>query len=291
MRIDLNPVSRDPDGLPRVLKAFYGSEYFDKPSPQQELGPDKGSPDGHQLRLSVVYRDKGAGRPEPAASAAHREEPPKAPAREAEKAGTRPRSPRRSSRRGRPSSPVARRHAARSAKPAGGPPKNHAAGVWRAPGLFSVLLVLIGVNAALLVSYNGLYESRVRALQETQKNLEERKREVTASIAKLKAREEELGALREKGSRPSTPRRSGRGRSGWPRSSRTSPPHRKAAMRPDEISYAEDDTGRMSMTFLLRGKYIDVKKLMAELETSDSFFVLEGIAVAADDDDPDGPAA
>ena len=61
---------------------------------------------------------------------------------------------------------------------------------------------------------------------------------------------------------------------------------RKSAMRPDEISYAEDDTGRMSMTFLLRGKYIDVKKLMAELETSDSFFVLEGIAVAADDDDP-----
>jgi len=78
VRIDLSLVSRDPDGLPRVLRAFYGSEYFDKPAPQQETGPDKGSPDGHQLRLSVVYKDKGAGRPEPAASTLiTEEEPPK----------------------------------------------------------------------------------------------------------------------------------------------------------------------------------------------------------------------
>lgn len=161
--------------------------------------------------------------------------------------------------------------------------------VWRARlGLFSVLLVLIGVNAAILVSYNGLYESRVRALQETQKNLEERKREVTAAIAKLKAREEELGALREKLQTFYTQTLGTRKERLAALIEELYALTRKSAMRPDEIAYSEDDTGRMSMTFLLRGKYIDVKKLMAELETSDSFFVLEGIAVAADDDDPDG---
>jgi hypothetical protein len=58
----LELVSRDPDGLPRLIDAFYGSPYFDRPTPQAERGGEKGRGEGRELVIAVGYRDAGVKR-------------------------------------------------------------------------------------------------------------------------------------------------------------------------------------------------------------------------------------
>ena len=55
----LTLVSRDPDGMPKVVRAFYGSRWFDRPQPTSEQGPDKGVAEGTTLALTVAYVDAG----------------------------------------------------------------------------------------------------------------------------------------------------------------------------------------------------------------------------------------
>lgn len=55
--VELSLISRDPDGLPKTITRFYGSPYFDRPLPAADVGPGTGAPEGHQLSLSVQYRD------------------------------------------------------------------------------------------------------------------------------------------------------------------------------------------------------------------------------------------
>jgi len=57
--VQLTLVSRDPDGLPKTIRALYSSEYFDHPVPETEDAPDKGPGDGRRLTLEVLYVDKG----------------------------------------------------------------------------------------------------------------------------------------------------------------------------------------------------------------------------------------
>lgn len=59
-RVTLTLVSRDPDGLPKLLRAFYGSAWFDAPTPVSESGGDTGSPEGRTLAVEVVYTDREA---------------------------------------------------------------------------------------------------------------------------------------------------------------------------------------------------------------------------------------
>lgn len=57
--LQISLVSRDPDGMSKVVRAFYASEHFDRPEPVSEQGPEKGVADGTTLNLSVTYRDAG----------------------------------------------------------------------------------------------------------------------------------------------------------------------------------------------------------------------------------------
>jgi hypothetical protein len=54
LEVNLELVSRDPDGMPRVIRAFYGSPSFDDPRPFSE---DEPGPEGKRLHVSVTYRD------------------------------------------------------------------------------------------------------------------------------------------------------------------------------------------------------------------------------------------
>ncbi len=58
--VELVLISREPDGLPRAIRAFYGSPWFDRPTPQSEERAERGAPEGHRLTLSVLYRDEGS---------------------------------------------------------------------------------------------------------------------------------------------------------------------------------------------------------------------------------------
>ena len=64
--VSLVLVSRDPNGLPRTIRAFDASPWFDGPTPASEDRGEKGLPEGRRLTLSVVYHDvegRGEGRP------------------------------------------------------------------------------------------------------------------------------------------------------------------------------------------------------------------------------------
>lgn len=60
--VDLTLVSKDPDGMPNVLRAFFDSPWFDRPTPRSEEGLDRKNVDGSRLALGVVYLDSGKGR-------------------------------------------------------------------------------------------------------------------------------------------------------------------------------------------------------------------------------------
>jgi hypothetical protein len=60
--VDLTVVSKDPDGMPKVLRAFFASPWFDRPTPRSEEGMDRQNFDGTRLQLGVVYLDGGKDR-------------------------------------------------------------------------------------------------------------------------------------------------------------------------------------------------------------------------------------
>jgi len=61
-QVELSLVSKDADGMPKVLRAFFSSPWFDRPAPQSEDGLDRKNVDGARLQLAVVYLDGGKGR-------------------------------------------------------------------------------------------------------------------------------------------------------------------------------------------------------------------------------------
>jgi hypothetical protein len=64
--VSLVLVSRDPNGLPKTIRAFDASPWFESPSPSSEDRGEKGLPEGLRLTISVAYHDvEGlkAGRP------------------------------------------------------------------------------------------------------------------------------------------------------------------------------------------------------------------------------------
>jgi Tfp pilus assembly protein PilN len=59
-RVGLSLVSRDPDGLPKLIRAFYASPWFDAPVPVSEIGGEAGSVEGRSLVVEVLYTDREA---------------------------------------------------------------------------------------------------------------------------------------------------------------------------------------------------------------------------------------
>jgi hypothetical protein len=55
--VTLTLISRDPNGLPKTIRAFDASPWFDKPTPASEDRGEKGLPEGRRLVLTVAYHD------------------------------------------------------------------------------------------------------------------------------------------------------------------------------------------------------------------------------------------
>ena len=56
--LSLNLISRDPDGMPKLIRTFYASPWFDDPTPVSETGGEQGSVEGRSLSINVFYRDR-----------------------------------------------------------------------------------------------------------------------------------------------------------------------------------------------------------------------------------------
>jgi hypothetical protein len=52
-------ISKDPEGLPKAVRAFYASPWFDHPVPIREDTPEKGKGLGWRLSINVTYLDRG----------------------------------------------------------------------------------------------------------------------------------------------------------------------------------------------------------------------------------------
>ncbi len=55
--VALTLISRDPNGLPKTIRAFDSSPWFDNPTPASEDRGEKGLPEGRRLILTVTYHD------------------------------------------------------------------------------------------------------------------------------------------------------------------------------------------------------------------------------------------
>ncbi|HEX7529224.1 MAG TPA: hypothetical protein VF425_08945 [Thermoanaerobaculia bacterium] len=55
--VSLVLVSRDPNGLPKTIRAFDASPWFEGPTPASEDRGEKGLPEGRRLVLTVSYHD------------------------------------------------------------------------------------------------------------------------------------------------------------------------------------------------------------------------------------------
>ena len=58
-QVELSLISKEADGMPKVLRAFFASPWFERPAPHSEDGLDQKNVDGARLQLGVVYLDGG----------------------------------------------------------------------------------------------------------------------------------------------------------------------------------------------------------------------------------------
>jgi hypothetical protein len=58
--VELTLISRDPGGLTKAIRSFYGSPWFDRPAPHVEERGDRRASEGRRLRIGVLYRDAAA---------------------------------------------------------------------------------------------------------------------------------------------------------------------------------------------------------------------------------------
>ena len=66
--VSLTLISRDPNGLPKTIRAFDASPWFEKPTPVSEDRGEKGVPEGRRISVNVRYRDVEGPAPSPEAA-------------------------------------------------------------------------------------------------------------------------------------------------------------------------------------------------------------------------------
>jgi len=60
--IEMTLISRDPAGLTTAIRSFYGSPWFDRPTPHLEERGERRAAEGRRLQMGVLYRDTEAER-------------------------------------------------------------------------------------------------------------------------------------------------------------------------------------------------------------------------------------
>ena len=157
--------------------------------------------------------------------------------------------------------------------------------------LFALLLVVLAANAAVLLSYRTFYDDRLRALEGEQAGLERRRDEARSQAERAAAAERKLfetqAALTSFFSE-TLGEREAKIASLIEEFYATT---RAVGLRPDAIGYQSVDepgTDSLTMSFGVEGPYRDVKRLLAELESSKRFLVVERVGLSGgSSDDPD----
>ncbi|MFN7990094.1 MAG: GspMb/PilO family protein [Thermoanaerobaculia bacterium] len=149
--------------------------------------------------------------------------------------------------------------------------------------LFAVLLVLLAADVAVLVSYRTFYGVRLRALLSERDALVARRDEVRRAAEAAAASEKKLFETQEALTTFFSETLGKREERIAPLLEEVYRTTREAGLRPDAISYSSIDepgTDALTMSFAVAGPYRDVKRLLAALEESKRFLVVERLALA-----------
>jgi Tfp pilus assembly protein PilO len=156
--------------------------------------------------------------------------------------------------------------------------------------LFGVLLVVLAGNIGVLLSYRAFYDVRLQALVSGQAALEARRDEARRQAEEAIAAERKLFETQESLTAFFSETLGERRERIAPLIEEIYRTTREAGLRPDQISYGSVDepgTDALSMTFSVAGPYSDVKRLLAGLEKSKRFLVVEQLGLAGGSaDDP-----
>lgn len=148
--------------------------------------------------------------------------------------------------------------------------------------LFAVLLVLLGADVAVLVSYRTFYGVRLRALLSERDALVARRDEVRRAAESAAASEKQLFETQEALTTFFSETLGKREDRIAPLLEELYRTTREVGLRPDSISYNSVDepgTDALTMSFAVAGPYRDVKRLLAALEGSKRFLVVERLAL------------
>ncbi len=163
--------------------------------------------------------------------------------------------------------------------------------LWRSrAALFAALGLLLVANLGVLVVYRVFYDVRLAGLEETRRDLEQRRDTARAAVSRSRETERRLQALK-------TALDEFYGDVLGTRKERLAnlvedidAITRKAGFSPSTITYAEDSVpgaDRMTMSFQVEGRYADIKKLLHAFESSPRFLVPERVQVTLDENVPD----
>ena len=157
--------------------------------------------------------------------------------------------------------------------------------------LFVLLLAVLAANAAVLLSYRTFYDERLRALVEEQAGLERRRDEARRKADEAGAAEKKLFDTQAALTSFFSETLGEREKKIASLIEEIYATTRSVGLRPDTIGYRSIDepgTDSLTMTFAVEGPYRDVKRLLADLERSKRFLVVEQVGLSGGSpDDPD----
>ena len=162
---------------------------------------------------------------------------------------------------------------------------------WRARlPLFAVLFVLLVAATAVLIGYHTFYDERFKALETTRAELETKRDEATEAARRVVTTEQRLLTLEKDLEAFNRDVLGGRKERLAAVIEDVYLLTRKAGTVPTQIAYAFSESGsatRLALTFVVSGRYADVKKLLFSFETNPRFLLPESVALATEETQPD----
>ncbi len=174
-------------------------------------------------------------------------------------------------------------------------PPARAGGIRRSPWrarlpLFAVLAVLLVAASSVLIGYHAFYDERFKTLERTRTELAAKRDEAAEAARRVVKTEERLRTLQRDLEEFNRDVLGGRKERLAAVIEDVYHLTEKAGTMPGQISYSFDEVGaatRLGLSFNVQGRYADVKKLLFSFESNPRFLLLENVALATDDVQPD----
>jgi Tfp pilus assembly protein PilO len=156
--------------------------------------------------------------------------------------------------------------------------------------LLAALGILLVVATAVLIAYHAFYDERFKALERARAELEAKRDQTSEAARRVVKTEERLRTLERDLEAFNSDVLGARKERLAAVIEDIYALTQKAGTVPSQISYSFGEAGRtvrLAVGFNVQGRYVDVKKLLSSFENNPRFLLLENVALATDDSQPD----